>query len=297
MCVISQTGLLEYRNLFHYGEVQTLSLTSILINSNKGFPDLHFKADLLSVHPSINVYQVWMVWAAAWAKRPRPPSPQPFPPALPGQYRGFPKPAEIHNLSSLFWICTVGRAQNISSGGGPEINPHQLVKALQLTSLNVEEQRQCSEYLPNDWMCHLISKGEPSHTMSETNFSHMHLWSNSFSHFPQLITMGEGWNVNQSVNTEPCLLAQFSPHQNRWVQSLHYWICCTDPTVGLLRHCSLMCEPGPKTLSFFHTRQHLKPNLQRGILVVNHALRFGGADSHPCRFTHICKLVKDQSFD
>ena len=42
--------------------------------------------------------------AAASAEKPRPPSPQLLPPALPGGSRGVPRPAERYNPSSVSWV-------------------------------------------------------------------------------------------------------------------------------------------------------------------------------------------------
>uniref|UniRef100_A0A3Q2V6R8 C2H2-type domain-containing protein n=1 Tax=Haplochromis burtoni TaxID=8153 RepID=A0A3Q2V6R8_HAPBU len=36
---------------------------------------------------------------------PRPPSPQPPPPAYPGEHQGVPRPAERYNLSCVSWVC------------------------------------------------------------------------------------------------------------------------------------------------------------------------------------------------
>jgi len=46
---------------------------------------------------------------------------------------------------------------------------------------------------------HPISKVEPSHPPKETHFSCLYSWSRSFGHYPDLMTIGEGWNKDGPV--------------------------------------------------------------------------------------------------
>lgn len=61
-------------------------------------------------------------------------------------------------------------------------------------TVNVEEQQL---YLQPS---HAISKAEPSHPAEKTHFSHSYSRSYPFSHWPELMTTCEGWNVDRVVN-------------------------------------------------------------------------------------------------
>ena len=74
----------------------------------------------------------------------------------------------------------------------------------QLTPLDMEEQRLYSESLPDVRAPHPISKAEPSHPAEETHFGRLYPRPHSFGHYPELMTIGEGWNT---VNGELRLLA------------------------------------------------------------------------------------------
>ena len=71
---------------------------------------------------------------------------------------------------------------------------------------------------------------------------------------------------------------------------------CTNPPVNLPFHPSLTREQDPEILKLLHLRQGLSPNPEGAshlFLVENHGLGFGGADSHPSRFTLGCKPPQD----
>ncbi len=84
------------------------------------------------------------------------------------------------------------------------------------------------------YRCH---KGEPSHPTEETHFGRLYPRSHSFNHYPKLMTIAEGWNVDWLINRKLCLPAQLSLHHNGLVQRLHY--CCTNPSVHLTLHFAL----------------------------------------------------------
>ena len=66
----------------------------------------------------------------------------------------------------------------------------------QLAPLDAEEQRLYSESLPDVRAPHPISKAEPRHSSEEIHFEHLFPQSHSFSHYPKLVTIGEGWDVD-----------------------------------------------------------------------------------------------------
>ena len=65
-------------------------------------------------------------------------------------------------------------------------------------------------------------KAEPSHRTEGTHFGCLYLWSPSSHHYRQLMTTGEGWNLQQLVNGELCLLAQLSLFHNSPEQYAHH---------------------------------------------------------------------------
>ena len=66
----------------------------------------------------------------------------------------------------------------------------------QLTPLDAEEQHLYSEPLPDVRAPHPISKAEPSDPVKETHFGRLYLCSCSFCHYPELMTIAEGWDVD-----------------------------------------------------------------------------------------------------
>ncbi|KAI3360880.1 hypothetical protein L3Q82_012887 [Scortum barcoo] len=70
---------------------------------------------------------------------------------------------------------------------------------------------------------------------------------------------------------------------------------CTNPPVNLTLDLSLTREQDPEILELLHLRQDLSTHLERAchpFPVENHGLGFGGADSHPSRFTLGCKPLQ-----
>lgn len=92
---------------------------------------------------------------------PRLPSLQTLPPAIPGVFRGAPRPAEWCSLSSVYWVFLETSSRWDMPGTTPRGHPKQVSKPLQLTP-------RYSELLLSDWASHPISKGTPSHQMEES---------------------------------------------------------------------------------------------------------------------------------
>lgn len=71
------------------------------------------------------------------------------------------------------------------------------------------------------WAPHPVFKGVHRHPSEETHFRHLHLWSYSFSQYPELVTVGEGKNIDQLVNWELYFHPQLSFHHSRLILCLH----------------------------------------------------------------------------
>lgn len=104
----------------------------------------------------------------------------------------------------------------------------------------------------------LISKAQASPPAKSAYFSRLYFQPCSFSHYPQFLIIGEGWDRDGSLNRELHLVARFSPHHNGPVQP--------DPLGHLTLHCSLICEQVPsfvnKILKLLQLGQLLLPKLQ-----------------------------------
>lgn len=75
---------------------------------------------------------------------------------------------------------------------------------------------------------HPISKAETSHPAEEANFNTLYSQPSSIRHYPQLVTMGEGWDVNGQVNWELRHRAQLPFYHNGPVQHpQNYWLSCS----------------------------------------------------------------------
>ncbi|KAK0146683.1 hypothetical protein N1851_013966 [Merluccius polli] len=84
-------------------------------------------------------------------------------------------------------------------------------------------------------------------------------------------------------------------HHDGSVQSPHYCRRRTDPPVDLPLHPPLTREQDPEVLELLHLGQDLIPDPESALHpfpVEDHGLRFGGADSHPGRFTLGCEPVQ-----
>ena len=80
------------------------------------------KRTFLSIHPSIFVPLIRgrVAEAVGPAGLSRPPSPQQRSPAPPGGSQGVPRPEEIYNLSSGFWVCLGVSSQSDVPGKPPK---------------------------------------------------------------------------------------------------------------------------------------------------------------------------------
>lgn len=76
----------------------------------------------------------------------------------------------------------------------------------------------------------------------------------SLGHYPKLIIIGEGWNVDQVVNRKLCLLAQHSLHYNKTVRSVSCQHCINPPD-DLMLPSSLTCELDHEILKRLLLRQ------------------------------------------
>ena len=66
----------------------------------------------------------------------------------------------------------------------------------QMTPLYAEEQRLYSEPLPDVKAPYSISKAEPSHPAKEAHFGRLYSQPHSFSHYAELMTIGEIWDID-----------------------------------------------------------------------------------------------------
>ncbi len=141
--------------------------------------------------------------------------------------QGVPTPNEIYNPSSVFWVYP----EPPMSWTYPEdlqgkvLRRHsdQMPVPPQLALFDTKEQWLYSELPPDVWAPHSISKAGPSHPMEETQFCHLYLWFHSFSHYPKLMTIGQGWNVDRLVRWKLWHLAQLSLDHNGLVQLSRYY--------------------------------------------------------------------------
>ena len=76
--------------------------------------------------------------AAASAGKPRSPSPQLLPPALPGGFRGVPRPADRYNPSSVSWVDPGVSCPKHLPREAPGGRPHQVPEPPQLAPLDME---------------------------------------------------------------------------------------------------------------------------------------------------------------
>ena len=129
----------------------------------------------------------------------------------------------------------------------------------QLTPLGAEEQRLCSELLPDGRAPHPVSKGEPGLSAEEANFSRLYPRSCFFCHYPKLVTIGEGRNRDQPVNRKLCLSAQLPLCRDGPAQIPHHYGRRTNPPVDLSLHFPLTREQDPKVLELLHLGQDLPP--------------------------------------
>ena len=78
-----------------------------------------------------------------------------------------------------------------------------------LALLNAEEQWLFSKLLLDVQAPWPISKDEPSHPTKEAHFGRFYSQSYSFSHYAELMTVGESWDVGRIVSFAICLSSLF----------------------------------------------------------------------------------------
>ncbi len=143
--------------------------------------------------------------AASSVGHSRHPSPQQHSPAPPGGSRVVPRPDKIYNPSSEYGVSPPGSPpswtclENLQREASRR-HPNQMPGPPQQASFDTKEQPLNSELPPDVRAPHPTSKAEPSHPTEKTNFSRMYPRSHSFGHDPQLMTIGEDWNVDVLVN-------------------------------------------------------------------------------------------------
>lgn len=113
-------------------------------------------------------------------------------------------------------------------GGRRRRLPDKMPKTPHLGPPNAEEQQLYFEPLPDVWAPHPISKAESSPPKEEAHSCCLYLWPCSFSHCVQLVTIGEGWDVDGPVNWELYLKAQLSLRHNGLGAHLYYCWCCPN---------------------------------------------------------------------
>ena len=107
-----------------------------------------------------------------------------------------PEPVERFNLSRVSLVCP-GVSSQMDVADAPSQGDVQEASrpAARTTSTSSEEQRFYSELAPDVRALHLISKTEPSRPAGKAKIGRLYLRSNSFGHYPELMTIGEGWDV------------------------------------------------------------------------------------------------------
>ena len=94
-----------------------------------------------------------------------------------------------HHVPGKIWFESVSLSFSFSAAD-------QMPEPPQLTPLDAEEQQLYSEPLPDVQAPRSISKAEHSHPVKEAHFGRLYSWSCSFGHYPELMNIGEGWDVD-----------------------------------------------------------------------------------------------------
>lgn len=68
-------------------------------------------------------------------------------------------------------------------------------------------------------------EAEARRPVEKTNFGYLHLWPYSFSHHPDLLTVGWGGDVDQLADWQFHLLVELSLHLSSLVHCLHHFWC------------------------------------------------------------------------
>ncbi len=79
-------------------------------------------------------------------------------------------------------------------------HPDQMHEPPQLAYFNAEAQRLCSKSLLDVRASHLVYQGQPRHPVEK--IVRFYLESRSFGHYPELMTIGEVWNIDWLVYLE-----------------------------------------------------------------------------------------------
>ncbi|XP_049890000.1 tetraspanin-13b isoform X3 [Epinephelus moara] len=171
------------------------------------------------------------MWVASRAKHPRHTSPQQRFPAPPGGHQGVPRPDKMCNPSSVLWVYPGASYQwdvpGTPSAGGAQEDPSQMPEPPQMTPFDAKEQRLYSELPPDVRAPHPISKAEPSHPNDP--FRRSYPQSHSFGHYPELMTIGEGWDVDGKLR----IPAQLPLYRDGPAQRLHHCRSRTDALIHL----------------------------------------------------------------
>ncbi|KAL3970244.1 alcohol-forming fatty acyl-CoA reductase [Sarotherodon galilaeus] len=170
----------------------------------------------------------------------------------------------------------------------PRRHPCQMPEPPQLAPFDVEEQRLYSEPLPDGRTSHPISKGEASHPSEEAHFCRLYPRSRSFGHYPQLVAIGEGRDVDRPLPL----------HHDGPVQRPHHCSRSTNPSVDLRLPSPITREQDPEILELLHLGQELIPDPEWALHpfpAENHGLRFGVADPHSRCFTLGCEPKSNHS--
>lgn len=111
---------------------------------------------------------------------------------IPGQMRCVIPP--VHSGSTLeshpIWVCLEDLQRE-----APWRYPNQMPKPAQLVPFDMKEQWLYSELPPYVSTPHPISKVESGHSLEKTYLDLLYLQLHSFSHYPKLMTKGEGLKV------------------------------------------------------------------------------------------------------
>jgi len=100
-----------------------------------------------------------------------------------------------------------------------------------------------------------VSKAEPSHPTEETHFSRLYPQSHSFGHYPELVSIGEGWDVDGPINQELRLPAHLCLSPRRSGALPHHCRSNTKLPIDLTLHSTLTCNLDPKILEHLRLGQ------------------------------------------
>lgn len=93
---------------------------------------------------------------------------------------------------------------------------------------------------------YVIPKDDLSHSPEKANFGRLDPPTNSFSHDPPFIAIGESRNRGQLVAWEFCFLVECSLCHNSVVKRAKYLFCYFDSPAHLVLHSHLTQEQNPK---------------------------------------------------